>query len=82
LLKACCVTATLLTATQALAKEREFCANRPGPGAPACTLAPARAMHALGKAVSLTGEVAAFRDDDPARVCVDSLAVGLAWQFH
>jgi hypothetical protein len=44
LLKACFVTAMLLTATPALAEEREFCANRPGLGTPACTLTPDRSL--------------------------------------
>ena len=30
------------------AAEREFCANRPGLGTPACTLAPGSAMVELG----------------------------------
>ena len=37
--------------------------------------------HALGHALSLTGEVAAYRDDDPGGASTDArLAVSLAWR--
>ncbi len=50
LLRLGCGTVMVL-ATPALADEaREFCANRPGLGTPACTLAPGRAMIEVGLA--------------------------------
>lgn len=58
--------AMLLTGSPALAQEaREFCADRPGLGTPACTLAPGKAMVELGlaawdrsrDAASITDEV-------------------------
>jgi hypothetical protein len=51
LLKRCFVLPMLLAATPALADEaRDFCANRPGLGTPACTLAPGSAMVEIGLA--------------------------------
>jgi len=42
--------ALALPATPVLADEREFCANRPGIGTPACTMAPGSAMLETGVA--------------------------------
>ena len=39
-----------LGASPALAQERDFCANRPGLGTPACTMAPGTAMAEVGVA--------------------------------
>lgn len=44
------VAALVLCATPALAQDRDFCANRPGPGTPPCTLAPGSAMIETGVA--------------------------------
>jgi len=42
------VAALAFVATPALAQERDFCANRPGIGTPACTMAPGTAMIETG----------------------------------
>ena len=76
-----------LLAAPARADERDFCADRPGRGTPACTLAPGDAMLEVG-AVSLDHEADALSVTDTltladtlARIGVDEkteLQVGLA----
>lgn len=54
----------LLAASPALAEEREFCADRPGLGTPACTLAPGAAMVETGIAAwERTRDAATVADD-------------------
>lgn len=51
MLRTGCAAAMLLAASPALAEEaRDFCADRPGLGTPACTLAPGTAMVEVGVA--------------------------------
>ncbi|MBW8755244.1 MAG: transporter [Sphingomonadales bacterium] len=53
-----------LSATAAQAEERDFCADRPGLGTPACTLAPGSAMVELGiGAWDHTTDAASVEDD-------------------
>jgi len=56
--------ALALIAAPALAQERDFCANRPGIGTPACTMAPGTAMAEVGVAEWDHTANASTTDDD------------------
>src|SRR6478735_6247322 len=51
-MRVCTLAAALMAivATPASAQDRDFCANRPGIGTPACTMAPGTAMAEVGVA--------------------------------
>lgn len=62
--RSCLAILAMSLATPALAEEaREFCADRPGLGTPACTLAPGRAMVEIGAAAWDHSRDAASIDD-------------------
>lgn len=61
--------------------ELDFAANASGAGHHLAWGGVAGLSHGLGKQVTLTGEVAAFRDDDPDGHSTDARVAGsLAWQ--